>query len=100
MQRSLIILSFIEGFSLLALLFIAMPLKYIWGDPSLVRTVGMTHGILFMILIFFIGIVAQAERWPGRLVWFAVISSSVPFGMFALDRKLREREREKMVNAL
>ena len=31
----------LEGASFLLLLFVAMPLKYVWGDPSWVRVVGM-----------------------------------------------------------
>jgi integral membrane protein len=91
MQRNLILLSFIEGASLLALLFIAMPMKYLAGDPTLVRYVGMGHGVLFLGLVGMIMYVAQEDRWPKSLIWFALITSSIPFGMFALERKLRAR---------
>ena len=40
-----------EGISYLLLLFVAMPLKYIWGHPEAVRVVGMAHGILWMAFI-------------------------------------------------
>ena len=40
-----------EGISFLVLLFVAMPLKYIWDDPSWVRIVGMAHGVLFVAYI-------------------------------------------------
>ncbi|HTO03360.1 MAG TPA: DUF3817 domain-containing protein, partial [Opitutus sp.] len=36
-----------EGVSFLVLLGIAMPLKYLAGEPAAVRVVGMAHGILF-----------------------------------------------------
>ena len=33
-----------EGISFLILLGIAMPLKYVWGQPLAVRIVGLIHG--------------------------------------------------------
>ena len=38
----------VEGYSYLVLLFIAMPLKYIFNIPEFVRPVGSVHGVLFV----------------------------------------------------
>jgi len=46
--RSLSILALVEGASLVALIGIAMPLKYFADLPEAVRVVGMAHGILFL----------------------------------------------------
>jgi len=46
--RSLSILALVEGASLVALIGIAMPLKYYAGLPEAVRVVGMAHGLLFL----------------------------------------------------
>jgi integral membrane protein len=46
--RTLSILALVEGTSLVALLGIAMPLKYYAGLPEAVRLVGMAHGLLFL----------------------------------------------------
>ncbi|MCH9821996.1 MAG: DUF3817 domain-containing protein, partial [Bacteroidetes bacterium] len=35
----------IEGFSFLFLLLIAMPLKYIWDEPLMVKYAGWAHGV-------------------------------------------------------
>jgi len=40
-------LSLIEGFSLLLLLFMAMPAKYYFGFVEIVWQVGMLHGLLW-----------------------------------------------------
>lgn len=42
-------MGFIEGMSLLILLFIAMPLKYWAGLPLAVTIVGSVHGGLFIL---------------------------------------------------
>ena len=87
--RFLRYLSFVEGSSLLLLLFVAMPIKYILGNPSVVKVVGMTHGLLFVALVFLICIVASEAKWPKNMICFALASAVLPFGMFALDRKLK-----------
>jgi hypothetical protein len=42
------IVSLVEGVSWLLLLFIAMPLKYGFGEPLMVRWLGRAHGGLFV----------------------------------------------------
>lgn len=46
--RYLSILALIEGASLVALVGIAMPLKYYAGLPEAVRLTGLAHGFLFL----------------------------------------------------
>ena len=42
----------IEGYSYLILLFIAMPLKYLFELPIATKVAGMFHGILFMAFMY------------------------------------------------
>ena len=42
----------LEGISLIVLMGIAMPLKYVWDQPEAVRIVGWIHGILFIVYIW------------------------------------------------
>ena len=48
MKQIVSVLSYIEGISALILFAVAMPVKYIGGDPSLVSLVGQIHGFLFL----------------------------------------------------
>ena len=86
------IISFIEGISYLALLFIAMPIKYLGDNPILVKIVGMTHGVLFMLFVYLLYVVARKHKWDKKFVFFAFITSLLPFGMFFLDRDLKKKE--------
>lgn len=81
------IVGILEGLSLLALLFIAMPMKYMMGDPSWVRVVGAAHGFLFMFYIALVVVLASEESWAKKKMILAFILSSVPFGTFYFDRK-------------
>jgi integral membrane protein len=79
---------FFEGISFLILLFIAMPLKYIWDWPLAVRVVGSVHGFLFILFIYYIIQAAVEKSWTRREVMLALLSSVVPFGTFYADSRL------------
>jgi len=49
------LVTWLEGLSLLTLLFVAMPLKHVFGMPLAVRVVGSVHGLLFLLFISFLG---------------------------------------------
>lgn len=80
-------IAFWEGISLLLLLFIAMPLKYIWNEPILVRIVGMAHGVLFLAYIGFAFWLFFKEKWNLSKLFIVLIASLIPFGTFYIDRK-------------
>ncbi len=83
------LIALIEGVSFLVLLGIAMPLKYVWGDPTMVKIVGQAHGILFVAFVLAGISVAIERRWSILLMIGAFVSSLVPFGTFYLDHWLR-----------
>ena len=82
------IIAFLEGISFVLLLFVAMPIKYIIGEPLAVRYIGMTHGILFMAYIYFQFEATMEHKWSLQFNALAFLASLIPFGTFILDRKL------------
>jgi integral membrane protein len=54
----------IEGSSFLVLLFLAMPLKYIWDQPMAVRIVGAAHGALWVAFCAMLVYTTIAAKWP------------------------------------
>ncbi len=78
----------IEACSFLVLLFIAMPLKYLAGQPLAVKIVGWAHGVLF---VWFCWVLFQAwrSRLPFLMAVVAFIASLVPFGPFVIDGRLK-----------
>ena len=77
----------LEGLSLLLLLFFAMPMKYLLGQPVYVQTIGMAHGVLFIAYIILATMLKFEQNWEWKK--FAVIcaASIVPFGTFYIERK-------------
>lgn len=83
------IISFLEGFSFLILLFVAMPLKYIGGEPIYVRYAGMTHGLLFLYFLFALYEANKEYQWTKKFTLFSFICAIIPFAPFYLERKLK-----------
>ncbi len=76
-----------EGVSLLLLFFVAMPLKYLAGEPQAVRIVGMAHGILFLLYAYMIFHVATEKKWPLKHILWCLVLSCLPFGTFYFEKK-------------
>lgn len=79
-----------EAVSLLVLMCIAMPFKYVWGYPLAVRMVGMAHGILFLGYTLAALSIAQDHRWGWGKLARCLIASCLPFGTFFFERELRD----------
>ena len=82
------IVALAEGVSYLILLGYAMPLKYVWGDPSAVKMVGMIHGLLSIVLVLALLLAHLEYRWNIEFSIKVFVSSLIPFGAFWMDRKL------------
>lgn len=78
----------IEGISFLILLGIAMPMKYVFGQPELVRYVGSIHGVLTILYIFLLINVSIRMQWSIKTTALAFIASLVPFGMLYAEFKI------------
>ena len=78
--------AFLEGLSYLLLLFIAVPIKYTLGDPTLVKVLGMPHGILFVAYIGFSLFMKFQQNWNFKTLVLVLIASVLPFGTFYIDK--------------
>ncbi len=82
------IIALLEGWSLLLLLFIAMPVKYVMGIPEATQAIGLIHGVLFVLFVFATLIISVLQKWNLGTVFVVMVSSFVPFGTFYIDRKV------------
>jgi integral membrane protein len=85
-------ISIVEGMSFLLLLFIAMPLKYIFDYPLAVKYVGWAHGALFMLYVLILFPVARILKWSFKKTFIGLVASVLPFGPFIFDRNLKKDE--------
>jgi integral membrane protein len=90
--KNLRVIGNIEGISYLALLGIAMPLKYFGNMPKAVTIAGSFHGLFFVLFCAALLVVWRKKNWDYERVAMAFLASIIPFGTFYLDRKLRKEE--------
>lgn len=81
------VLGWLEGASFLILLFIAMPMKYLAGNPALVKSMGPIHGFLFVGYVLMANYLASELNWSGKTRLIAFISAVLPAGTFWFEKK-------------
>lgn len=83
------IIALLEGISLLILVFIAMPAKYYFDNPSITKLMGPIHGALFVFFTINTLSVAIEQNWKFRqTTWKVLLACIIPFGTFYIDRKI------------
>lgn len=90
--RRMRLASVLEATTLAVLVFVAVPLKHVFGMPQLVSAIGPVHGLAFL---FYLWMLIQSHfqlRWTtaewARMVAFAFI----PLAGFVNERLLKRRE--------
>jgi len=83
------ILAFLEGISLLILVFIAVPMKYYFDNPGLSKTLGPVHGAIFLLFLFNTLSVGVEQNWKFKTTtWKIILACFIPFGTFYIDSKI------------
>ena len=87
MKHLVSIISYLEAFSALLLFSVAMPIKYIGGNPELVSVVGSIHGFLFVLFVGML-LIGVGKPWNRTAVYHGFIAAVVPAGPFLFDGML------------
>lgn len=87
------VMAWVVGVLLVVLVLIGMPLKYLADSPGVVRVVGVAHGFLFMVYLLTALQLAMVRRWPPVFAGLVLVSGTVPFLSFVMERKVSARER-------
>jgi len=83
------VLGYMEGTTLILLLFVAMPLKYVWGYPQGSHLLGTLHGALFLLFIMNTISVGVEQNWKfSSTTWKVMLACMIPFGTFYIDKKI------------
>ncbi|MQA88004.1 MAG: DUF3817 domain-containing protein [Streptosporangiales bacterium] len=82
------VIAYVVGVALLVLALVAMPLKYIGGDPFLVSVVGPIHGFLYMIYLVLAYDLARRNGWALGPTLLLLLAGTVPFVSFVAERKV------------
>jgi integral membrane protein len=80
------VIAYVVGVVLLILVLVAMPVKYIGGDPSLVALVGPVHGFLYMVYLVLTFDLGRRAGWPLTRMALVMLAGTVPFLSFVAER--------------
>ena len=96
--RGLEIASGLEATTLLALVFIAVPLKHIAGWPVAVKVMGPVHGIAFLIFVWTAiqTLAATPGQWSAGEKIRLFVGATLPFGGFANITFIATKERSQL----
>ncbi|BAV64253.1 hypothetical protein SCLO_1012130 [Sphingobium cloacae] len=93
------IVALIEGITTVLLFLVAMPLKYLAGQPLLVPPVGWMHGLAFIAYVVTM-MLALPGRRTGVFGWLRTFAAAlVPFGTFLNDRWVKQLEPRRILSA-
>jgi integral membrane protein len=87
------VMAWVTGVLLLVLVFVAMPLKYIGDDGTLVSIVGVAHGWLYMVYVVTAFLLAHQRRWSPVKTLLVMGAGTVPFMSFVAERRVVRDER-------
>ena len=78
----------VVGVVLLVLVLIAMPVKYIGGNDTLVAVVGPIHGFLYLIYLLLALDLSFRCRWALPRTILVLLAGTVPFLTFIAERNV------------
>ena len=91
--RAYRVAAWVTGIGLVILVFVAMPLKYFWGQPMLVSIVGMLHGFFYMAYIVCTLVLAERCRWRPLDALVILACGTIPLASFFAERRVTARVR-------
>ena len=89
------IIANVVGVALVVLVFVAMPLKYFFGNPVLVEIVGPLHGFLYMVYLLLTLMLCIQMRWSLVRTVPLLLAGTIPFMSFIAERKATQWVREE-----
>ena len=92
--KLLIIACFVEGMSTLVLFGVAMPMKYLAGQPEWVSVVGSLHGLLFIVAVVMFLVGRAVVPLTGRMTILGLVGAVLPFVFRYVDALLLRVLRE------
>jgi integral membrane protein len=86
------IIALLEGLSLLILILVSVPLKYMFHIDAGSKIMGPIHGALFLLFVFTTLSVGVEQEWKFRTTtWKVLLACVIPFGTFYIDKHILSR---------
>ena len=89
---------YVEAISMLLLIGLAMPVKYLLGEPILVRYIGSAHGILFIWYVVFLALTVKRNPMPWWAFPLGLVGAVIPAGPFIFEALLARSLKSQTAN--
>jgi integral membrane protein len=90
------VMAYVTGVLLLVLVFVAVPLRYLGGEPTLSKIVSPIHGFMYMVYLAVTFHLAVLRRWPLARTVLILLAGTVPVMSFVAERSVTRRERQEV----
>jgi integral membrane protein len=81
------VMAYATGVMLLLLVFVAMPLKYVWDSETAIAVIGPLHGFLYMIYVVTAFDLAVRAKWAFTRTILVLLAGTIPVASFYAERK-------------
>ena len=84
------LMAYVTGTVLIVLCFVGIPLQ-VAGHPVVANDVGVVHGILYIIYLFFAWRLSRLLRLPAKPTVIMLLAGTVPVMTFVVERWVTRR---------
>ena len=82
------VLANVVGVVLVVFLLVAVPLRYLGGEPRLSQTISPVHGFLYVVYLGVTVDLARRARWTVWRTLLVALAGTVPFVSFVVERRM------------
>ncbi len=93
LQRYRIIAN-VVGVVLVVFILIAVPVRYLGGEPRLSETISPIHGFLYVVYLGFTVDLSRRVGWSLTRTVLVMLAGTVPFLSFVVERRMTRDVRE------
>ena len=83
----------VVGVVLVVFILIAVPLRYLGGEPRLSETISPVHGFLYVVYLAATVDLARRAGWTVRRTLLVALAGTVPFLSFVVERRMTREVR-------
>lgn len=84
----------VVGVILVVFILIAVPLRYLGGEPRLSKTISPIHGFCYIVYLGLTFDLARRVGWPLKRTVLVMLAGTVPFLSFFVERRMTRDIRE------
>lgn len=82
------IMANVVGVVLVVFILIAVPVRYIGGEPAMSRAISPVHGFCYLVYLGLTIDLARRVGWPLKRTVLVMLAGTVPFLSFVVERRM------------